>query len=246
MKLPGKRHVLRDGKMAALKQGATASHSFPERVLVLGTTGLVEKTARVYESARALITVDKDRSEEELRPERRLVVAQRHQDQALVYCPAGALRREELALTSEHFDTLTLTGLLPGKSVAVGDTWKVSSAVAQALCNFEGLTRQDLTGKLEAVKDEVATFSVNGTAEGIELGALVKLTVHATGQFDLKVKRLVGLEWKQQDERGQGPANPAATVDSTTSVRRKAIERPEVLPTRSWCRCPRTSSRRCR
>ena len=62
-----------------------------------------------------------------------MCVAQRCKDQLLVYCPAAALTRDELDLTNDHFDTLCLTGLLPGRGVAVGDTWTVGPVVVQAL-----------------------------------------------------------------------------------------------------------------
>ena len=92
---------------------------------------------------------------------------------------------------------------LPATGGWVGATWKVSHAVAQALCHFDGLTDQDLTCKLEEVKDGVARVSVIGPANGIELGALVKLKIDATYRFDLGAKRLTWLEWKQSDEREQ-------------------------------------------
>src|SRR5262249_59044477 len=114
-----------DGKPVPLELSATAAHEFPERALVVSKGGTVEKVARFYEKASATITVGKDRTERTLRPERRLIVAQRYKDVPLVYCPVGPLFRQELELTSEHFDTLHLSGLLPGKAVGVGATWKV-------------------------------------------------------------------------------------------------------------------------
>src|SRR5262249_43235062 len=153
-----------------------------------------ERVARFYEVAKAVVTTGKDRTERELRPQRRLVVAQRHKEQPLVYSPAGAMYRGELDLTSEHFDTLALGGALPGKSLAVGETWKLPNTVVQALCNFEGLTEQKLLGKLERVSGDEAVFSLSGPAAGVELGALVKVKIEATGKFDLKRKRLVALE----------------------------------------------------
>src|SRR5206468_7046073 len=131
---------------------ARAEHEFPERILAVGAKGLPEKSARVYEAAKAVITVGSDRAEHTLRADRRLQIAQRHNDQALTYAPAGPLLREELSLTSEHFDTLSLTGLLPQKDVEIGTTWKVTDAVAQGLCSFDGLTTQDLSCKLEKVE----------------------------------------------------------------------------------------------
>lgn len=229
MTLAGELKVARDGKTVPLTLAAAAVHDFAERVLAVGKTGLPDKTARVYAAARATIRAGDDRSERTLRPERRLIVAQRHGEPFLVYAPAGPLTREELELTGEHLDTLALTGLLPGKAVAVGDTWKVDNAVAQALCSFEGLTEQDLTCKLEEVKDNVARVSVAGTASGIELGAVVKLTVRAGYRFDLAGKHLTDLEWNQKDDRDAGPASPATSVETTTKLTRAAIDTPEAL-----------------
>jgi hypothetical protein len=230
MNLTGELKFTRDGKAVPVKLAASATHEFPERVLAVDSTGLAEKTARFYEKATASISAGAEQSQRGLRKERSLIVVQRGKDETLVYSPAGPLYREELELTSEHFNTLTVTGLLAGKQVAVGDTWKVPNSVAQALCSFEGLTEQDLTCKLEEVKDGVARVSVTGTASGIEVGAMVKLKVDATAKFDVNARRLTSLEWKQQDDRAQGPASPASTVQTTVTLTRTSLsEPPECL-----------------
>jgi hypothetical protein len=229
MDLSGEIKVNRNGKAMSLSLTAKGTHEFPERVLTVGDRGLIEKSARFYETATATIRVEKDVETKSLRKERRLVVAQRPKDQALTYSPGGPLTRGELELVGDHFDTLCVTGLLPGKEVAVGDTWKVHNSAAQCLCRFEGLTDQDLTCKLEEIKDGMASVSVSGSANGIELGAMVKLKIDARYHFDLEAKRLTWLEWKQTDTRDQGPANPASTATSTTTLTRKPIERPDTL-----------------
>ncbi|MBI1918240.1 MAG: hypothetical protein HYS12_26405 [Planctomycetes bacterium] len=228
MKLAGQMRFQRDGKMVPVELSAAAAHEFSERALALGKSGTIEKVARFYEKAGATITVGKDRTQRALRPERRLVVAQRCKEVPLLYCPVGPLFRQELELTSEHFDTLHLSGLLPGKAVRIGTTWKVSNAVAQALCNFEGLAEHDLTCKLEQV-DKTARVSVKGTATGIDVGAQVKMTVDAVYHFDLSAARLVWMEWKQKDEREQGPASPATTVETTTTLTREPVAQPPSL-----------------
>ncbi len=228
MTLTGELRFSRDGKPFPVKITAEAAHDFPERVLA-AADGLPQKTARVYETAKATITTGSDRMEKTLRPERRLLVAQQNKGQLLVYCPGGPLTREEVELTSEHFDTLSVVGLLPNRAVKVDETWKVGNGVAQTLCSFEGLAAQDFTCKLVEVKDNLARVSVEGTATGIDLGAFVKLTIQASYQYDLNARRLTALEWKQRDERGQGPASPASTVETTSQLRREAIEQPASL-----------------
>ena len=70
MKLAGQMRIFKGGTLVSLKLEATGSHAFPERVLAVGSAGAVEKTARVYETARAVITVADDRTERTLRPGR--------------------------------------------------------------------------------------------------------------------------------------------------------------------------------
>lgn len=229
MTLKGEIQVSGEAKPSSLPLQAHGEHDFPERILAINSKGLPEKSARLYESAKAIITVASDRMEHTLRPDRRLQVAQRHNDQALVYAPAGPLTREELSLTSEHFDTLTLSGLLPQKEVEIGATWKISDPVAQALCSFEGLTSQELTCKLDKVDGQISHVSVKGSANGIDLGAMVKLTIDASYDYDMTKHQLTALSWQQKDERDQGPASPASTEEATTKLTRTAIEQPASL-----------------
>ncbi len=229
MKLTGEIRVRRGDDAVKLKLTTDASHAFAERVQAAGGDGLPTKTARVYDTARAVIRVNDNASERTLRPERRLVVAQRDKQLLVVYSTAGGFNQEELELAHDHFNTLVLPGLLPARAVAVGDTWKIGNGVAQEVCLFEGLTEQTLTGKLEGVKDGVAIFTVSGSSNGIDDGAMVKSSITATGKFDLQSKRVIELSWTQKDERDQGPVSPASTVETTTTLARKPIDRPETL-----------------
>jgi hypothetical protein len=229
MKLTGEMRLRKDDKVAPLKLEATAAHEYPERIMVVAADGFVQKTARLYETAEASITVGSEQSVRKLRADRRLFVAQRYKDQGLVYSPAGTLTREELDLTAGHFDSSAVAGVLPGKDMTVGETWKVPANVVQALCNFEGLTEHTLEGKLEAVTADMAKFSLKGTATGIDLGAIAKLKIEAQGKFDVKAKRLIGLEWVQKDERDQGPVSPVTVVESATFLQRQLIEQPAAL-----------------
>ena len=229
MKLNGELRVQKLDKTDTLELKADARHEYPERVLNVGKDGVPDKTVRVYETAKATISVSGSPSERTLRNERRLCVAQRYKEEGLVYSPAGTLTRAEVDLTSEHFDSLTVVGLLPGKAVAVGDTWKIANTVAQALGGFEGVTEHTLTGKLDEIKADAAYFTVSGSTTGIDQGAIVKSEVTAKCQFDLKAKRLVAVEWTQKDKRDAGPVSPATTTTTTNTLKRMPIEQPDKL-----------------
>ena len=210
------------GKPQQLRLQAKGRHRFAERTLAVAD-GLPARSARHYAEATAASVVGGEKSDRTLAADRRLVVTARRPDGAFAFSPAGPLTRDDLDLVTEHFDPHGLPGLLPGKDVAVGDTWAVSNPAAQAACLFDGLISNALTGKLTGVANGVATFEVSGTAEGIENGAKVSVTVSATGTFDVAGRRVTGLVWKQTDDREAGPVSPASKVEATISLKREVL-----------------------
>lgn len=229
MHLTGEMVVVQEGRSQSLKLNSQAEHRLRERVLAVDKAGVPIKAARIYDTAMAGITVDGTTTTRGLRNDRRLTVAQRVNDTLVCYSPQGPLTREELENISEHFDTLSFTGLLPGREVKVGDAWKPANATALGLCQFEALVANDLECKLDGVKDGAAVIAVTGKAKGIELGAAVSVAVTASARFDLLKKRLVALEWKQTDKRDLGPASPAVNAETTVRVEREVIDEPKEL-----------------
>ncbi len=227
MELQGKITVQQQGEAVSFPQQAQARHVYVERVLA-AAGAVADKTARHYEQAEATITFNKVASKRSLRAERTFMVAHRNRDQMLVYSPKGNLTRAEKELT-EHFDSLFVPGLVPGKAVKVGDSWPLATPVALALCDLDGLTDHDLSCKLEGVEGDTATVRVTGTAGGITMGAQVKLLVDARYQFDTKAMRVVAVEWKQSDQRQQGPVSPALSADVVIKLKRTPIAEPPEL-----------------
>lgn len=220
--LAGKMFIAQEGTKETVRLEAKARHVFSERTLTVAD-GLPARSARHYEDAVASAVVDVEKTNRTLPVDRRLVVAVRSSEGPFCFSPAGPLTRDELDLVTEHFNPQCLAGLLPGKAVNVNDTWTVSAQAAQAACQFDGLVKHALTGKLTSVADGKATFTIEGTAEGIEHGAKVTLTVTATGVFDIAAKRVTELSWKQKDDREQGPVAPASQVDATVTLHRTQL-----------------------
>lgn len=221
--LSGTMKVSQDGKETAIKLAAKNDHVILERVLQ-AENGLIRKTARFYETAACTAQIGDENIRRGLRDDRRFVVAQRLGDELLCYSPAGPMTRTELEAVSEHFDTLYINAILPGKEVAIEDSWKISNAATQALCLLDGLISHDLRGKLTEVKNGNAIIVIEGKVVGIELGASVKLDIKATAKYDLLNHRLIAMEWRQKDSREQGPASPAIEIESTTNVKRTLLD----------------------
>ena len=227
MELDGKITVQQGGKNVSFPHKASAKHVYLERYLE-AKDAVAEKAARHYQTAEGTITFNDQPARRSLRPERAFLVTQRVKDQLVTFSLKGPLSREEMELT-EHFDTLAVAALAPGKTVNVGDSWKLATAAAVLLCDLDGLTEHDLTCKLDAVKDGKATVKITGSASGIDMGALVKLLVNASYDFDVTAQRVVAVEWKQSEQRQQGPVSPALSADLTIRLTRTPIEEPTEL-----------------
>jgi hypothetical protein len=223
LEVGGKMKVERDGRDDSLPLNARARHQFTERVDVAADNG-VGQAVRHYADAVSETVVGVDKTRRTLGADRRLIVAQRAADGTLHFSPDGPLTRDELDLVAEHFDTLCLPGLLPNKAVRPGDTWPIDNGAAQAACLFHGLAKNDLVGKLTEIKDGAAVLAITGSAEGVEFGAAVKVAVTARAKFDLAVRRVTALEWKQSDEREAGPVSPPLEVKATVTLSRLPLE----------------------
>jgi hypothetical protein len=211
--------VNQEGQTQRIKIEARGALEFDERTLTLEAS-LPASSARFYHKATMSMSLAGERFEHSLAADRKLVVARRNTSGLFCYSPAGSFTRDELDLVTEHFNPQCLPGLLPGKDVNLNDAWPIPNAAAQAACQFDGLVKNGLAGKLVEVKNGFAVFTIEGPAEGIENGAKVSLTVNAIGKFDVAAKRIVELIWKQKDDREQGPVSPASRVDATIGLRR--------------------------
>jgi hypothetical protein len=238
MALEGKITVNENGKQVVYPHKARATHVYLERFIDINGA-VSDKAARVYTTAESSITFNNDAPQKRtLRPDRAsLMVAQRHKDHVVSYSIHGMLTREEMELT-EHFDTQSIPGLLPGKQIAVGQTWPIAPNVVAALCDFDGLVLNKLEGQLKAVKGNIAHISIVGNAEGINLGAQVKVLVNAQLQFDINAQRIVALEWEETDARQQGPIGPAMSADVVVKLKRTPIAVPEALSNNALVKVP--------
>lgn len=210
-----------DGKKEPVRVEAKGRHAFTERVTAVAD-GMPASSARFYHEAVASAVVGGERTNRSLPAGRRLIVARRGADGLFCFSPAGPLTRDELDLVTEHFNPQCLPGLLPGKAVNVGDTWLISDAATRAACLFDAVGKAQLAGKLTAAKDGLATFAIDGTAEGVENGTKVAMSVSAIGTFDVASGRVTRLTWKQKDDRAQGPISPESQVEATVTLKREA------------------------
>lgn len=228
LELDGKILVKQGDKENAFPHKAQARHVYMERFLDVNGA-VADKAARFYTAAESTVRFNNDApTKRTLRAQRHFLVAQRIKDQLVSFSPDGTLTREEMELT-EHLDTMSIGGLLPGKTVEVGKSWPIPNAIVGTLCDLDGLTGHNLEGKLEAIKGNQALVKIVGNASGINLGAQVALIVNARLEFDLKAQCITHVEWHETDKRQQGPVTPALDADVTLKLTRTPIAEPVEL-----------------
>ncbi|MCZ2340871.1 MAG: hypothetical protein LC104_03640 [Bacteroidales bacterium] len=239
LNIAGKMKVQRDNKTEDLPIRATARHEFVERTESPAATGGIGMAVRHYQTATSTSETAGERTVRSLSAERRLIVAKRNAQGSLHFSPNGPLSREELDLVAEHFDTLCLPALLPDQELNPGQSWTIRPEAAEHACLFDGLIKNELVGKLVAVANGVAEFTITGQAEGIEYGARAQLTITAKGKFDMATKRMTELSWEQIDQRELGPASPATELKATVTLKRTALaDVPETLSAAARAKVP--------
>jgi hypothetical protein len=223
----GKIVIQRDGMKQTIARKAAARHVYVERILD-AKDGIGTRGVRLYKEAWAEIDDGGQKIKLALGAGQALAVAQRFKDNIVVYDPAKAMSREEMEVT-EHFDSLAVSGLVPGKEYVVGEKWTIANAPAQALCYLDGLVASNITAQLDSVSDAMAKVTLAGNVTGIDKGSQVVLFVQGHYLFDLKSKRLVELLWTQSDQRTQGPVSPEMSADVKITLKRTPINEPESL-----------------
>ena len=126
MQFAGKITVMQDGKTLTYPHQATARHVYLERYLD-ANGNVADRAARIYETAERTSKFNNDQASTiTLRKSRSFMGVQRVGDLAVGYSPDGRLTRDEADLT-EHFDTLAVPGIVPGKEIAVGKSWRLAN-----------------------------------------------------------------------------------------------------------------------
>jgi len=213
VEVEGKLKVNPDGKeVQHVPIKATAELVYVERALASSKAGSGGRAARHYAKAEAQIRLRETDLTNDLRPERRLIVLDAQAGEPAQFSPLGPLTREELELIEVPASGISLTALLPGKSIATGSSWKLSDQVVARLFNLEAVNQQTIECKLDSVKDGLAIVSLEGTVTGAVGGVSSDLEVKGKLNFDLKKRAVTWLTLAIQEKRAIGHAQPGFEV----------------------------------
>ena len=164
-----------------------------------------------------------------IRPEVALLVAEVRAEGVFVFSPGGPLTRSELELVEGPGDPMALGGLLPDRSVGVGDHWAVEDSAARSVSAYDTLTANTLEATLEAVDAGAARVRLRGEVRGSVLGGEGTMACDGSYSFDRKAGRIDFLTINRSETRRPGVVEEGLDVKSTLSVTRRAAETPAAL-----------------
>ncbi len=202
---------------------------FAERVVAVNPEGEARRTLRKVVQAASAINGEIRPQASALRPEVALLVAEPREGAVFVWSPGGPLSRSELELVQAAGDPLTLTGVLPGKPVSVGDRWKVGGEAARCLSAYDALAVNALEATLEGLDDASATIRLTGEVRGAVLGGEGTITCSGSLKFDRKAGRIERLSVERSETRKPGPVEAGLEIKSTLTIERSPLPRPAEL-----------------
>ncbi len=218
------------GKVFALNLDVKAQFVFRERRLTgAGRDAESLRSLRHYDKASATIKVEQQSTTSRLNPQRNRIVAQGQREGIQVYSPTGPLSFDDLELLRTPGDSLAILGLLPGKMVAVGESWKPDSWVIQTLTGVEAVLKSDLSCRLESVANQQAKVTFEGRIEGAIVGAATTLQVSGHYVFDVEKASINYVRLTQTEKRSVGSVSPGVDVTATVTLRRSLAESPGPL-----------------
>ncbi len=190
---------------------AKAQLIYNERVLQGGTQECpwARQTVRQYETARANIKFSQGGVSPQLREERRLIgVSAQAADDVALFSPLGPLTRNELDLVDVPANSAVIDGLLPGRSVAVGESWQLETPLLPALLRIDAVAKAAITCKLDRIEKNQAIVHATGTVSGASGGVATEIALAAKYSFDMTRQRVSWFAMSVKEKRSVGHAQP--------------------------------------
>ncbi len=204
-----KAHLVYDEQVM---QGATA------------TTPWARSTVRHYDTAKATIKFRDEAVSPQLREDRRIIGASAASaDDVVLYSPLGPLDRDELNLVDVPANSAVIDGLLPNRTVAVGETWKLKSDLLPALLGIDAISRHDIQLKLDRIDGNLAVVHAQGSVSGASGGVATEIKLALKLSFDLTRKRVSWFAMSLKENRSIGHAQPG--IEATVRVQMALAKR---------------------
>ncbi len=176
------------------------------------------RSLRHYQKAKAEIKVANQPHQASLASEHRLIVTDATQQRPVLFCPDGALQRDELDLIDLHANTAAINELLPVAEIKLNDNWKLSQSSIVRLLGIDAVETSDLSSTFLSIDPKVAKFEMKGKVQGAIDGVPTKLRVHAKYQYDRKHQQISWLAMSIEEDRSIGHTGPGLDITARLRV----------------------------
>ena len=172
-----------------LAMSGESAIDYDERILSLARDGKVNRTVRIFRRIDFERQLGQTPQKATLRPSVRRIVQMQSNGTKSPFSPDGPLTWGEIDLLRTDVFTPALVGLLPGREVRVGESWKASTEAVRELTDFEQIDEGGLDCRLERIvavaRRRVARVSLLGTVKGTNEDGQARQQLDGFLLFDL-------------------------------------------------------------
>lgn len=205
---------------------ALGNYLYEERILDIKT----RQSARFYQQASSEISIDRRPHQLQLREDRKYVIMEPDRRGSVFRSPQGPLLRPELELIEVPGGSNLVDQLLPGREVALGETWTHSEDLLARLLNLDSVSVNDVTSELIAIEQDQAKISLSGKLVGSTAGVITELDLKAKYNVDLGQSRVVWLAMGIGESRAPGLMQPGLRVQARVRMLVEPGSTPHLTP----------------
>lgn len=205
-----------------LKLSVDGKFSFLERRLPAGGQDAdAFRALRRYQLAEADITIDGQKTINQLPPDARQIVAEGTGTGIRVWSPDTRMSYLAVELLRSPGDSLALAALLPKTPVEQGTSWEPPYWTLPMLTGIEAVSKTTLKCSVSKVSEQYVVMQVSGAVEGATLGAFANIEVDGQIAWDRKAGHVRQARITQTEERTVGAVSPGMKVTATIYVDRQ-------------------------
>jgi hypothetical protein len=209
-------------KPAGLKLNVDGKFSFLERRLPAGGQDAdAFRALRRYQLAEADITIDGQKTVNQLPANSRQIVAEGTNTGIRVWSPDTRMSYLATELLKSPGDSLALAALLPAVPVEESSTWEPPYWTLPMLTGIEAVSKSSLKCNVSKIDDQYVVIQVSGGVEGATLGAFANITVEGQIAWDRKAGHIRQAKITQTEKRTVGAVSPGMNLTATVYIDRQ-------------------------
>ncbi|NQV23685.1 MAG: hypothetical protein HQ518_04885 [Rhodopirellula sp.] len=209
-------------KPTGLKLEVDGKFSFLERRLPAGGQDAdAFRSLRRYQLAEADITIDGQKTVNQLPGNSRQIVAEGTSTGIQVWSPDTHMSYLAVELLRSPGDSLALAALLPSTSVEQGSAWEPAYWTLPMLTGIEAVSKSTLKCTVSKIDDQYVVILVSGGVEGATLGAFANIEIDGQIAWDRKAGHIRQAKITQKEKRTVGAVSPGMNVTATVYIDRQ-------------------------